>query len=58
MSINENRLLANDSHEISYLIFLRKLGEIISNLSSAAVVIGALGVKGKNPLPLEANSFL
>ena len=38
MIFNENRLLADDSHEISYLIFFE-------NLSSAAVVIGALRVK-------------
>ena len=36
--------LADDSHEISYLIFFRKLGKISQNLSSAAVVIGALRV--------------
>ena len=44
MVFNENRLLADDSHEISYLIFFRKLGKISQNLSSAAVVIGALRV--------------
>ena len=42
MIFNENRLLAEDSHEISYLIFFRKLGKMLENLSSAAVVIGAL----------------
>ena len=42
--IYENRL-ADDSHEISYLIFFRKLGKMSQNLSSAAVVIGALRVK-------------
>ena len=36
---------ADDSHEISYLIFCRKLGKMSRNLSSAAVVIGALRVK-------------
>ena len=41
---HENCLLADNSHEISYLI-LRKLGKISQNLSSAAVVIGALRVK-------------
>ena len=44
MIFHENRLLADDSHEI-YLIFFRKLGKISQNLSSAAVVIGALRVK-------------
>ena len=38
MVFHENRLLADDSHEISYLIFLLK------NLSSAAAVIDALRV--------------
>ena len=45
MIIHENRLLAEDSHEISYLIFFRKLGKMSQNLSPAAVVIGALRVK-------------
>ena len=44
MVFHENRLLADDSHEISYLIFSRKLGKISQNLSFAAVVIGALRV--------------
>ena len=43
MVFHENRLLADDSHEISYLIF-RKLRKMLQNLSSAAVVIGALRV--------------
>ena len=33
-----------NSHEISYLIFFRKLGKMSGNLSSAAVVIDALRV--------------
>ena len=45
MIFHENRLLADDSHEISYLIFFRKLGKMLQNLSTAAVVIGALRVK-------------
>ena len=45
MIFHENCLLADDSHEISYLIFFRKLGEMSQNLSSAAVVIGVLRVK-------------
>ena len=45
MIFHENRLLADDSHVISCLIF-RKLGKnYVANLSSAAVVIGALKVK-------------
>ena len=45
MIFHENRLLADDSHEISYLIFFRKLGKMPQNMSSAAVVIGALRIK-------------
>ena len=41
MIFNENRLLADDSHEISYLIFVKNW----QNLSSAAVVFGALRAK-------------
>ena len=41
----ENRLLANDSQEISNLFFFRKLGKMSTNLLSAAVVVGALRVK-------------
>ena len=44
MIFHENRLLADDSHETSYLLFFRKLGNMSQNLSSAAVVIGALRV--------------
>ena len=44
MIFHENRLLADDSHEISYLIFFRKFGKMLQNLRSAAVVIGALRV--------------
>ena len=45
MIFHGNRLLADDSHEISYLIFFRKLRKMSQNLSSAAVVIGALRIK-------------
>ena len=41
MIFHENRLLADDCHEISYC---KKLGKMSQNLSSAAVVIGALRV--------------
>ena len=44
MIFHENHLLADDSHEISYFFFFRKLGKISQNLSSAAVVIGVLRV--------------
>ena len=45
MIFHDNRLLADDSHEISYLTFFQKLGKMSQNSSSAAVVIGALRVK-------------
>ena len=44
MVFHMNRLLADDSHEISYLIFFQKLGKMSQNLSSAAIVIGVLTV--------------
>ena len=43
MVFHENRLPADDSHEISSLIF-RKLGKMSKNMSAAAAVIGALSV--------------
>ena len=45
MIFHEIRLLADDSHVISYLIFVENLGKMSQNLSSAAVVIGAIRVK-------------
>ena len=44
MIFHENLLLADDSHEISYLSFCRKLGKMLQNLSSVAFMIGALRV--------------
>ena len=44
MIFHETRLLADDSFEIPYLIFFRNLGKMLQNVSSAAVVIGALRV--------------
>ena len=44
MIFHENHLLAYGSHENSYVIFFEKLGKMSKNLSSAAVVIGALRV--------------
>ena len=38
-------MLADDSHVISCLIFCRKLGNMLQNLTSAAVVISTLRVK-------------
>ena len=46
MIFHENRLLADDSHEISYLIFL-KMRKYVAKLSSVAVVTGALRIKMK-----------
>ena len=34
-------MIFHDSHEITYLILVKKLGKIFQNLSFAAVVIGA-----------------
>ena len=45
MVFHENRLLEEDSHEVSYRIFFPKLRKMSQNLSSAAVVIGTLRVK-------------
>ena len=44
MIFHENPLLADDSHVISYLIFVENWVKMSQNLSSAAVVIGALRV--------------
>ena len=44
MIFHENRLLADDSHVISYLIFVENWEKMSQNLSSAEVVIGALRV--------------
>ena len=49
MIFHENCLLADNSHEISYLIFFRKLAKMSQNLSSAVVVIGALRVNFLTP---------
>ena len=53
MIFHENRLLADDSHVISYLIFCRKLGKMSQDVSSAAVVIGALRVKNTGRLAMH-----
>ena len=44
MIFHENRLPADDSHEISYLFLKKKLRQMLQKLSSAAVVIGTLRV--------------
>ena len=43
MIFHEIRLLADDSYDISYLIFV-KLGKLSQRLASAAVVLDALRV--------------
>ena len=52
MKFHENRLLADNSYEISYIIF-KKNRMMMQKLLSAAVVNGALRVKGTF-LPLKA----
>ena len=52
MIFHENRLLADYSDEISCLIFVEKMSQ---NLSSAAVVIGALRVRGKRVFQVTWN---
>ena len=44
MIFHENCLLADNSHEIWYLISFKNLGNMSQNLSSAAVMICALRV--------------
>ena len=51
MIFHENHLLADDFHEISYLIFVEKKGKMLQNMLSAAGVIGALRIKGESELP-------
>ena len=63
MIFHENRLLADDTHEISFLIspyFFQKLAKMSKNLSSAAVIIGALmlKVKKKNNSNISSLPFL
>ena len=59
MIFHDNYLLVNNSHGISYLIFFQKFGKKSINLSSAAVVIGALRVKGKTmKIPLSLATFV
>ena len=54
MIFHENRLLADDSH-VYHTLYLLKLGKDVTKFVSAAVVIGALRVKVKQPaLPISA----
>ena len=45
MIFHENRLFADDSHDISNLVFFPKSGKMLQNLASAAVVICPLRIK-------------
>ena len=45
MVFHENRLLAENSHEIIISYFIKELEMMSQNLSSATVVIGASRVK-------------
>ena len=47
MLLHGNRLLADDSHKISYLIFVENSEKSRKNVSSAEVLIGTLRVKTK-----------
>ena len=44
MVFHKNRLLADDSHVISYLVF-SKIWKVVLNVSSVVVAFGALRVK-------------
>ena len=44
MIFYENRLFADDSHKISYLIFYQKLDKLLQNSLSTAVMISALRI--------------
>ena len=55
MVFHEYCLLADDSHEISYLIFVENWEKYRKNLSSAAVVIGAVKVKYRFNKPVTLN---
>ena len=48
MIFHENRLLADNSHEILYLIFFKKIRKMSLKLLSAAVMIGALRVNDES----------
>ena len=52
---HENCLLADNYHEISYLIFFENWERCLKILSSAAVVIGALRFKFQSALFIETS---
>ena len=57
MIFHDNRLLADDSHEISCFILVEYWEKMSQNLSSAAVVIGALRVNVKEKTGRASNDF-
>ena len=61
MIFHENRLLADDYHEIPYHIFL-EFGKMSKNMLSGAVVIGTLRVKrfflSTSQIKIMSNAFL
>ena len=58
MIFHENCLLVDDSHVISYLIFVENWEKMSQNLPSAAAVIGALRVKASTyPFNVKLNRF-
>ena len=58
MIFHENRLLADVSHEMPFLIFFANIGKMSQNLSSAAVVIGALKVNPVSCRVCPAENFM
>ena len=56
MIIHENRLLADDSHEISYPF--SKIRKDVANVMSVAMVIGTLRVNISNEPPTSSKYFL
>ena len=58
MIFHENHLLADDSYVISYLIFVENWKKKSQNVSSAAVVIGALRVNASNKSIYETQRLI
>ena len=57
MIFHEN-LLTDDSHGKTVPYFIRKLGKMLQNFSSAAVVIGALRVNDPDLMLLNCSCIL
>ena len=58
MIFHKNHLLADNFHEISYLIFFQKLVKVLQNVSSTAVVTGALRLKHVGVLGAQRNHLI